>query len=186
MANGGLVRGIAGPCPPRIQKHGMATQRRVTEILISLRDGDRQAFDELVPLVYNELKRIPRSKLRLERSGHTLSTTALINEAPPSTAPLPRWPPRSGTPAFPMTRSSRRRSGYKWQQNCCNQGDPKSRIDLEVVAPDAYPARRRGAGEVERGGLENRCPRKWTVGSNPTPSARIRGAHRLRAAGPNP
>ena len=29
----------------------------------------------------------------------------------------------------------------------------------------------RGAGEVERGGLENRCPRKWTVGSNPTPSA---------------
>ena len=125
MANGGLVRGIAGPCPPRIQKHGMATQRRVTEILISLRDGDRQAFDELVPLVYNELKRIPRSKLRLERSGHTLSTTALINEAPPSTAPLPRWPPRSGTPAFPMTRSSRRRSGYKWQQTWLQPRRPK-------------------------------------------------------------
>ena len=31
----------------------------------------------------------------------------------------------------------------------------------------------RGAGEVERGGLENRCPRKWTVGSNPTPSASL-------------
>jgi RNA polymerase sigma factor (TIGR02999 family) len=59
----------------------MANQRRVTELLISLRDGDRQAFDELIPLVYNELRRIARSKLRHERSGHTLNTTALVNEA---------------------------------------------------------------------------------------------------------
>jgi RNA polymerase sigma factor (TIGR02999 family) len=60
---------------------GMGNQRQVTELLISWRDGNRQALDELVPLVYNELRRIARSKLRPERSGHTLNTTALVNEA---------------------------------------------------------------------------------------------------------
>lgn len=59
----------------------MTNQKHVTELLISLGDGDRQALDELVPLVYNELRRIARSKLRFERSGHTLNTTALVNEA---------------------------------------------------------------------------------------------------------
>jgi len=59
----------------------LAKPRDVTELLIALRGGDRQAMDELVPLVYEELKRIARSKLRLERRGHTLNTTALVNEA---------------------------------------------------------------------------------------------------------
>jgi RNA polymerase sigma-70 factor, ECF subfamily len=64
-----------------IQKHGMTNQRQVTELLISLRDGNREALNELVPLVYAELRRIARRKLRSERSGHTLGTTALVNEA---------------------------------------------------------------------------------------------------------
>jgi RNA polymerase sigma factor (TIGR02999 family) len=59
----------------------MGKPRDVTELLIALRDGDRQALNELVPLVYEELRKIARSKLRLERSGHTLNTTALVNEA---------------------------------------------------------------------------------------------------------
>jgi RNA polymerase sigma factor (TIGR02999 family) len=59
----------------------MANQRNVTDLLILLRDGDRQALNELLPLVHGELKRIARSKLRRERRAHTLSTTALVNEA---------------------------------------------------------------------------------------------------------
>ena len=59
----------------------MTNQRQVTELLISLRDGNREALNELVPLVYAELRRIARRKLRSERSGHTLGTTALVNEA---------------------------------------------------------------------------------------------------------
>ena len=59
----------------------MSNPKDVTELLISLRGGDRQALDELVPLVYEELRRIARGKLRLERQGHTLNTTALVNEA---------------------------------------------------------------------------------------------------------
>ena len=59
----------------------MADQRSVTDLLISLRNGDRQVLNELVPLVHGELTRIARGKLRLERAGHTLDTTALVNEA---------------------------------------------------------------------------------------------------------
>jgi RNA polymerase sigma factor (TIGR02999 family) len=53
----------------------------VTDLLILLRDGDPQALNELVPLIHGELRRIARSKLRLERKGHTLDTMALVNEA---------------------------------------------------------------------------------------------------------
>jgi len=59
----------------------MATQRRVTDLLIALRNGEREALNELVPLVYDELRAIARRKLRYERVGHTLDTTALVHEA---------------------------------------------------------------------------------------------------------
>jgi RNA polymerase sigma factor (TIGR02999 family) len=45
------------------------------------REGDRRAFEELVPLVYGELRRLARHYLRKERSDHTLQSTALVHEA---------------------------------------------------------------------------------------------------------
>jgi RNA polymerase sigma factor (TIGR02999 family) len=59
----------------------MATQSRATELLLSLRDGNQGALDELVPLVYDELRAIARRKLRHERRSHTLNSAALVNEA---------------------------------------------------------------------------------------------------------
>ena len=44
-------------------------------------DGDQQALDKLMPLVYEELRRQAARYLRRERPGHTLQTTALVNEA---------------------------------------------------------------------------------------------------------
>ena len=58
-----------------------ATQKSITELLVAWSDGDRAALDELVPLVQSELRRIGRNYMRGERKGHTLQTTALINEA---------------------------------------------------------------------------------------------------------
>jgi RNA polymerase sigma-70 factor (ECF subfamily) len=46
-----------------------------------LRGGDQAALDELMPLVYGELRRIARSFMRRQPPGHTLQPTALINEA---------------------------------------------------------------------------------------------------------
>lgn len=53
----------------------------VTQLLIAYRDGDREAFDRLVPMVYDDLRRIARRQLRRGRPGHTLDTTGLVHEA---------------------------------------------------------------------------------------------------------
>jgi RNA polymerase sigma-70 factor (ECF subfamily) len=57
------------------------TAPRVTELLQAWSAGDRTALDRLVPIVHAELRRIARRYMRRERAGHTLQTTALINEA---------------------------------------------------------------------------------------------------------
>ena len=53
----------------------------VTQLLIGYGKGDRRALDEMLPLVYNELKRLASYYLNREREGHTLQTTALVHEA---------------------------------------------------------------------------------------------------------
>lgn len=53
----------------------------ITEILREWSDGKREAFDKLMPFVYDELHRQASRYLRRERSDHTLQTSALINEA---------------------------------------------------------------------------------------------------------
>lgn len=58
-----------------------ATQKSITQLLVAWSEGDRAALDELMPLVHAELRRIARNYMRGERKGHTLQTTALINEA---------------------------------------------------------------------------------------------------------
>lgn len=50
-------------------------------LLRAFTDGNRDAFDQLVPLVYAELNRIAHLRLRRERDGHTLDTGALVHEA---------------------------------------------------------------------------------------------------------
>jgi RNA polymerase sigma-70 factor, ECF subfamily len=60
--------------PPR-QEH------EITQLLAEWREGNQEALDELYPLVYDELHRLARRYMSRERKGHTLQTTALINEA---------------------------------------------------------------------------------------------------------
>jgi len=53
----------------------------VTRLLADCAAGDREAFDRLVPLVYDDLRRIAHGRLAAERSDHTLNTTAVVHEA---------------------------------------------------------------------------------------------------------
>jgi RNA polymerase sigma-70 factor, ECF subfamily len=55
--------------------------REVTQLLIDWSGGDQAAFDKLVPLVYEELRRLAHHYMSREHVGHTLQTTALVNEA---------------------------------------------------------------------------------------------------------
>lgn len=60
--------------------HGGASPD-LTDLLAEASDGNREAFDRLVPLVYDELRQLASARLRAERAGHTLNTTALVHEA---------------------------------------------------------------------------------------------------------
>ena len=54
---------------------------QLTQLLIAWGNGDKAALDSLMPIVYDELRRLARHHLRRERAGHTLQTTALVNQA---------------------------------------------------------------------------------------------------------
>ncbi len=55
--------------------------KNVTQLLVLHGQGDSQALEKLLPLVYQELRRLAQSYMRKEGSGHTLQATALVHEA---------------------------------------------------------------------------------------------------------
>ena len=59
----------------------MASPPEITALLDDWSRGNHRALDQLLPLVYAELRRIARRQLRRERVGHTLQPTALVHEA---------------------------------------------------------------------------------------------------------
>jgi len=56
-------------------------REEVSGLLRAWSDGDQRALERLTPVVYDELHRLARRYMRRERSGHSLQTTALVNEA---------------------------------------------------------------------------------------------------------
>ena len=59
----------------------MSSTHDVTQLLVQWAKGDKEALDDLTPLVYKELRRLATSHLRRERKSHTLQPTALVHEA---------------------------------------------------------------------------------------------------------
>ena len=60
---------------------GADPSQQVSELLIHLGNGDRKALEAILPLVYNDLRRLARYRLEQQRPNHTLQTTALVHEA---------------------------------------------------------------------------------------------------------
>ena len=67
--------------PNGIVFNHMSAAHDVTQLLAQWANGDKQALDDLTPLVYKELGRLAASHLRKERKSHTLQPTALVHEA---------------------------------------------------------------------------------------------------------
>jgi RNA polymerase sigma factor (TIGR02999 family) len=61
--------------PPQVEPH------KVTQLLLDWNEGNQAALEQLMPLVYRELRRLAHQYLRKEREGHTLQTTDLVHEA---------------------------------------------------------------------------------------------------------
>src|SRR5262245_63340989 len=57
------------------------SSQEVTLLLIAWSEGDQAALEKLIPLVYQELRRLAKRYLKRERPGHSLQTTALVHEA---------------------------------------------------------------------------------------------------------
>lgn len=58
-----------------------AEPQEVTQLLVAWSNGDQEALEKLIPMVYRELRRLARNYMNREPAGHTLQTTALVNEA---------------------------------------------------------------------------------------------------------
>jgi RNA polymerase sigma factor (TIGR02999 family) len=72
----------AASCP-RIEKDfgmGEAPEGEITSLLVRWQDGEADALEALIPLVYQDLRRVAKRYLAHERPGHTLQSTALVNE----------------------------------------------------------------------------------------------------------
>jgi len=81
-------RALIMPSPP---------QSDVTQLLVDWQRGDKMALDQLMPLVYRELRKVAASYLRSERRDHTLQPTALIHESYLRMVhqEMPRWENRA-------------------------------------------------------------------------------------------
>lgn len=58
-----------------------SSPQEVTQLLLDWNEGNRDALEKLMPLVYKELRRLAHQYLRKERAGHTMLTTDLVHEA---------------------------------------------------------------------------------------------------------
>jgi len=114
--------------------------RDVTRVLTDIEQGNAKASEELLPLVYNELRRMAAHKMSAERAGHTLQPTALVHEAWLQLVDTPNqsWQNRAhffGAAAEAMRRILIARARRK---NAQRRGSGAAHVDvdeLEIASP---------------------------------------------------
>lgn len=120
-------------------------QGTVTALLEAHSSGDPDAMDELFPLIYDELQRIARRRMRGERSDHTLRTTALVHEAYMELVDLDRidWQDRRHFFAVAARVMRNVLVDYAVKKNADKRGGDRDRVPLkewdgatEVVVED--------------------------------------------------
>src|SRR5215470_11542445 len=112
------------------------SQERVTELLEQWSHGDDAALAELTPLVYDELRRVAHRHLSGQRLGHTLQTTALVNEAYLRLADQtnPRWQNRAHFFAVAARAMRQILVSYARSQQSQKRGGGALKVDLEEAA----------------------------------------------------
>jgi RNA polymerase sigma factor (TIGR02999 family) len=107
----------------------------VTQLLLAWGDGDREALDELFPVVYRELRGIAHRRLRDERAAHTLSTTALVHEAYLKLVRIDRIQWRNRTHFFAIAARAMRRVlvDYALMRKARKRGGGASAVPLDDV-----------------------------------------------------
>jgi RNA polymerase sigma-70 factor (ECF subfamily) len=112
------------------------SQQRVTELLVQWSQGDDAALAQLTPLVYDELRRVAHHHLSRQRPGHTLQTTALVNEAYLRLADQtnPRWENRAHFFAVAARAMRQILVSYARSNRSQKRGGGAFKVDLDEVA----------------------------------------------------
>ena len=122
--------------------HGKATDAdAVARLIAAAREGDSDAHDQLLPLVYDELRRVARGYLKRERPGQTLQPTALVHDAWLRLMGTHEWSPRDrahfiGIAAHTMRRILVERARAR---HALKRGGDRQRVTLydDAIASEA-------------------------------------------------
>ncbi len=108
----------------------------VTLLLREASSGKREAFDELVPLVYEQLRRLAHQRLLAQRPDHTLNTTALVHEAYLRLVDVERarWQDRAHFFAAAATVMRNLLVDYARARNAYKRGGGRVKVDLDEGA----------------------------------------------------
>ncbi len=114
----------------------------VTQILLRWSGGDQEALDRLLPLVYDQLKRLAHARLRGERADHTLNTTALVHEAYIKLVDINRvqWTDRAHFLAMASRQMRRILVDYARKRQAQKRSGDRQQIEWEenLLIPDGY------------------------------------------------
>lgn len=116
---------------------------QVTQILSRINDGDPAAAPMLLPLVYDELRKLATQRLAQERPGQTLQATALVHEAYLRLVDAARAPHFDGRGHFFAAAAEAIRRiliDNARRKNSLKAGGNRKRVDLEQVEPSIEPA----------------------------------------------
>jgi RNA polymerase sigma factor (TIGR02999 family) len=113
----------------------------VTGLLLSWRQGDAAALDRLVPLVYDELRRVARRHLRREQPGHALQATALVHEVYLRLVDVNQLTLKNRTHFFAVAATLMRQIlvDHARRQQADKRGGGATMMSLDDVSPAAQP-----------------------------------------------
>jgi len=108
----------------------------ITDMLLDWGKGDRAALDRVMPLIYQELRRMAHRQMRRERAGNTMQTTGLINEAYLRLIDYERVQPRDRSHFFAIAAQAMRRILIERarSRNSAKRGSGGQKVSLEEVA----------------------------------------------------
>lgn len=121
------------------QENKIRKKETATRLLEATRAGDKGAVNELLPYVYEEMRSIAHQKLRFERNGHTLDTTALVHEAYFKLINHDKvnWQSRAHFLAIAALAMKRILVNYAEQRNAVKRGGEYSRVELDDIEDPA-------------------------------------------------
>jgi RNA polymerase sigma-70 factor (ECF subfamily) len=148
------------------EERSLLTEETITQLLEKWSSGDQEAAERVLPLVYQELRRIAARQLRRERDAHTLQATAIVHEAYMRLVEQPglEWPSRAHFFSFSAHLIRRILVDYARRRNRAKRGGLSEKVTLVEMA-DLAPGKNPDLMALDEAlsGLERVDPRKATV-----------------------